>query len=60
MKDKIITYLFLIYIIIFPILHIVIKDKEISETERRKLSTFPKYTLNSEFHSMQNTFQFFN
>ena len=49
MKNKIITYLFIIYILIFSILGIIIKDKEISETERRKLSTFPKYTLNSEY-----------
>lgn len=49
MKNKIITYLFIIYIFIFSILGIIIKDKEISETERRKLSTFPKYTLNSEY-----------
>ena len=49
MKNKIITYLFIIYIFIFSILGIIIKDKEISATERRKLSTLTKYTLNSEY-----------
>ena len=49
MKNKIITILFIIYISIFSILGIIIKDNEISSTERRKLSTFPEYTLSSEY-----------
>ena len=49
MKNKIITITFLIYITTFAILGIMLKDKEISTSERRKLETFPKFTLNSEF-----------
>ena len=49
MKYKITTYLFVIYILIFPILHIVIKDKDISTTERRELSSYPTFTLNNEY-----------
>ncbi|MBQ2872886.1 MAG: hypothetical protein IJE89_02685 [Bacilli bacterium] len=49
MKNKIQTIIFIVYIFIFPILGIVIKDKEISVSERRKLSSFPEYTLNSEY-----------
>ena len=49
MKDKIITITFLSFITIFSILHLVIKDETISSTERRKLSTFPKLTLTSEY-----------
>ena len=33
----------------FSVLHLVIKDETISSTERRKLSTFPKITLKSEY-----------
>ena len=49
MKNKITVLIFIIYITIFSILGIIIKDKEISTTERRKLSTLPTYTLNSEY-----------
>jgi hypothetical protein len=49
MKDKIIVILFLSYIMIFSIFHIVLKDNEISISERRKLDTFPKFELNSEY-----------
>ena len=49
MKDKIIVILFLSYIMIFSIFHIVLKDNEISTSERRKLDTFPKFELNSEY-----------
>ncbi len=49
MKQKIITIIFLIYLFSFPVLHILIKDEEISNTERRKLTTYPKYSLNSEY-----------
>ena len=49
MKNKIQTMLFITYIFIFSILGIVIKDKEISVAERRKLSKFPEYVLNSEY-----------
>lgn len=49
MKNKITTYLFITYIFIFSILGIIIKDETISKTERRKLQTFPQFTLTSEY-----------
>ena len=49
MKDKITTILFLIVIFGFGIFHILLPDNEISNTERRKLSTFPEFTLTSEY-----------
>ena len=49
MKNKIITITFLIYIFTFSILGIILKDKEISISERRKLETFPEFTLSSEY-----------
>ena len=49
MKNKIITIIFIIYITAFSILGIIIKDKDISISERRKLSTFPEFTLTNEY-----------
>jgi len=49
MKDKIITFLFLGFIFIFSVLHILIPDLEISKTERRKLELFPVFQFNSEY-----------
>ena len=49
MKDKITTFLFLIIIFGFGIFHIVLPDNEISSTERRKLSSFPKFELTSKY-----------
>lgn len=49
MKDKIITYLFIIYIFIFMVLGIIIKDKELSFTERRKLKDFPEFKFSNEY-----------
>ena len=49
MKDKIITFMFASFIIAFSILHLVIKDDEISYSERRKLTTFPEFKLNSKY-----------
>lgn len=49
MKNKLITILFILYIAIFMILGILIKDKEISLAERRKLHTFPEVTISSEY-----------
>ena len=51
MKNKIITILFITYLGLFSILGIIFKDKEISSSERRKLSTFPDIKLNSEYIS---------
>ena len=49
MKDKIITITFISYILIFSILHLILPDNTISTTERRKLSTYPKIELTSEY-----------
>ena len=49
MKNKIITVLFLVYIFTFSILGIVLKDEEISYTERRKLQSFPSFIMSSEY-----------
>ena len=49
MKNKIITILFIAYIFVFSILGIIIKDKDISYTERRKLQSFPSFVLSSEY-----------
>ena len=49
MKDKINTIIFLGFIFTFSILHIVLPDNEISNTERRKLSTFPEFELSSSY-----------
>lgn len=49
MKNKLITIIFLIYIFTFSILGIIIKDEEISFTERRKLQSFPDISLSSDY-----------
>lgn len=51
MKDKIITFTFLIFILTFSVLHLALKDKEVSMTERRKLATFPTLKLDNEYIS---------
>lgn len=49
MKDKIIVFVFIVYIMLFSIGHILIKDESISSSERRTLATFPKFELSSEY-----------
>lgn len=49
MKDKIITIIFVSYILIFSILHLTIKDNNISTTERRKLASFPNFEIKSDY-----------
>lgn len=49
MKNKIITISFIIYIFTFSVLGIIIEDQSISDTERRKLSSFPEFSLSSEY-----------
>ena len=49
MKNKIITFSFVSYIIIFSVLHIVFQDHEISYTERRQLADFPRLEFSSEY-----------
>lgn len=51
MKNKILVIIFVAYIGIFSILGILIPDKEISNSERRKLKTFPEFEFNSEWIS---------
>jgi len=47
MKNKILSAIFVIYLSFFLILNIVIKDKEISSSERRKLQQLPKFTISN-------------
>lgn len=49
MKDKIIVFMFLGYIMFFSITHIIFKDDEVSSSERRVLNKFPEIKLNSEY-----------
>lgn len=49
MKNKIITITFISYLLLFSVLHIVLPDKSISTTERRKLKEFPEFTLSSDY-----------
>ena len=49
MKDKIIVFLFIGYIMFFSILHIVLEDNTISKTERRTLKTLPNFELSSKY-----------
>ena len=51
MKNKILVIIFVAYIGIFSILGILIPDKENSNSERRKLKTFPEFEFNSEWIS---------
>ena len=48
---KIIVFIFLGYVIIFSILHLLIPDNEISNSERRKLVSFPELELNNKYIS---------
>ncbi|MBQ8472590.1 MAG: hypothetical protein IJ501_03710 [Bacilli bacterium] len=49
MKEKIIVYIFISYLILFSGLGIILKDKDISLTERRNLKEFPEFSLNSNY-----------
>ena len=49
MKNKIITFTFAFYLILFAVLHIALPDKSISTTERRELRTFPEFSFSSEY-----------
>lgn len=49
MKNKVITILFVGYLVLFSILGIIFTDKEISNSERRKLNTFPEIEFNNEY-----------
>ena len=49
MKNKIIVFLFIGYLGLFSILGIIFSDKEISNSERRKLSSFPEIEFSSDY-----------
>lgn len=49
MKEKIITYTFIAYIITFGLLHLIIPDNKISTTERRNLATYPNLELTNQY-----------
>lgn len=49
MKNKIVGSIFIIFISSFGIINIFLPDKDISISERRKLATFPDFTLSSEW-----------
>jgi len=50
-KEKLTTFIFVGYIICFGILHLIIKDNDISYSERRKLVSFPKFELTNKYIS---------
>jgi len=51
MKNKIVTFSFIVFISLFSIFGIVLKDEEISKSERRKLATLPEFKLDSNYVS---------
>ena len=48
MKNKILVIIFVFYIGMFALLSLIIPDKEISNSERRKLKSFPEYEFDSD------------
>ncbi len=51
MKNKILVIIFIVYISFFSVLGIIVPDNQISNTERRKLSSFPEFELDEEWIS---------
>ena len=49
MKNKVFSIIFILFLLIFSILHIILPDNEISYSERRKLKSFPEFKLSSEY-----------
>ena len=47
MKNKILSILFVLFLVMFFVLNIFINDEEISKTERRNLKQFPKITISN-------------
>lgn len=57
-KDSTVTVVFIIMIFSIFIINIIVKDKDISETERRKLTSFPEVTKeNIENGDLSNDFE---
>lgn len=50
MKNKIITFTFIIFLLGFSILNLILPDKEVSVVERRRLTAFPVISLNTVFN----------
>ena len=51
MKNKNLVIVFIVYISLFSLVSIILPDKEISNSERRKLKEFPKAEFDSEWIS---------
>lgn len=49
MKNKILGSIFIIFISSVGLINILMPDKEISTSERRKLATFPEFSLSNEW-----------
>ena len=49
MKNKVLSVLFVSFLLLFLFLSIFVSDNEISKTERRKLKNFPKFTTSNMF-----------
>ena len=47
MKDKIISFGFISFILVFMFLYFIIPDEKVSYEERRKLASFPKISINN-------------
>lgn len=58
MKNKILSITFVLYIFIFFILNIIIKDKDVSNIERRKLNKLPEFTFDNVINgNISNDFE---
>ena len=58
MKNKILSITFVLYIFIFFILNIIIKDKDVSNMERRKLNKLPEFTFDNVINgNISNDFE---
>lgn len=51
MKNKILVIVFVCFIFSFSLLGIIVPDKEISTSERRKLASFPEFEFSNEWIS---------
>lgn len=51
MRNKICSILFVSFLVIFSLINIIVPDKDISLSERRKLRSFPELKLSNEYIS---------
>lgn len=56
MKNKILVIVFIVYISLFSLVSIILPDKEISNSERRKLKDFPEFEFDSEWISKLDSY----